>query len=78
VTASGRAPDAVRAVEFVAGAVRANNPQIAYSNQAYKGYGLVEAGSDLRVQYRAVRDVRQPTSDAFTLRTFRVEAEPRT
>jgi phosphodiesterase/alkaline phosphatase D-like protein len=55
-------------------AVRANNPQIVYSNQAYKGYGLVEVGNDLRVQYRAVRDVRQPTSDVFTLRTFRVEA----
>ena len=55
-------------------AVRANNPQIVYSNQAYKGYGLVEAGRDLRVEYRAVRDARQPTSDVFTLRAFRVES----
>jgi hypothetical protein len=30
-------------------------------------------GSDLRVQYRAVRDARQPTSDVFAPRTFRVE-----
>ncbi len=101
VTASGRVPDQVRAVEFVAGAVtspgiadreakseterlaaaapldaavRANNPQIVYSNQAYKGYGLVEAGRDLRVEYRAVRDARQPTLDVFTLRAFRVES----
>ena len=47
---------------------------IVYSNQAYKGYGLVEAGRDLRVEYRAVRDARQPTSDVFTLRAFRVES----
>ncbi len=54
--------------------MRANNPQIVYSNQGYKGYGLVEVGRDLRVEYRAVRDARQPTSDVFTLRAFRVES----
>ena len=55
-------------------AVRASNPQIVYSNQAYKGYALVEAGADLRVTYQAVRDARQPASDVFTLRRFRVES----
>ena len=51
-----------------------NNPQIVYSNQAYKGYGLVEATADeLRVQYRAVRETRRQPSETFTLRSFRVE-----
>jgi alkaline phosphatase D len=56
-------------------AVLANNPQITYSNQAYKGYGILEAGGDeLRVRNRAVRDARRPDSDVFTLRRFRVES----
>jgi hypothetical protein len=55
-------------------AVLANNPQIVYSNQAYKGYALVAAGADLQVSYKAVRDARQPSSEVFTLREFRVEA----
>src|SRR3954469_438732 len=54
-------------------AVLGSNPQIVYSNQAYKGYGLVSAGRDLRVRYRAVHDTRQPESSAFTLRAFHVE-----
>jgi hypothetical protein len=55
--------------------VLGNNPQIVYSNQAYKGYGLVEATADeLRVSYRAVRETRRQTSEAFTLRSFRVAA----
>jgi alkaline phosphatase D len=54
-------------------AVLGSNPQIVYSNQAYKGYGLVSAGRDLRVRYRAVHDTRLPESSAFTLRAFRVE-----
>ena len=55
-------------------AVLANNPQIVFSNQAYKGYALVTAGADLKVSYKAVRDARQPSSEVFTLRDFRVEA----
>jgi len=53
--------------------VLANNPHIAYSNQAYKGYGILEARRDeLEVTYRAVRDARDPNSAVFTLRRFRV------
>jgi len=55
--------------------VLGNNPQITYSNQAYKGYGLLEAtGGELKVQYRAVREHRSRDSDVFTLRRFRVVA----
>jgi alkaline phosphatase D len=55
--------------------VLGNNQQLPYSNQAYKGYGLLEARRDeLRVSYRAVRDARERRSDVFTLRRFRVEA----
>lgn len=51
-----------------------NNPQIAYSNQAYKGYAIAEAtGGDLNVSYRAVHDTRAADSSAFMLRRFHVE-----
>ncbi len=55
-------------------AVLGNNPQMVYSNQAYKGYGLLEAGDALRVRYQAVHDARRQDSTVFTLRRFRVEA----
>ena len=55
-------------------AVLGNNPQMVYSNQAYKGYGLLEAGDALRVRYRAVHDARKRDSTVFTLRRFRVES----
>ncbi|MBA2636693.1 MAG: alkaline phosphatase D family protein, partial [Solirubrobacterales bacterium] len=56
-------------------AVLALNPQITYANQAYKGYAILEASrGDLRVDYRAVRDARDPNSDVFRLRRFRVQA----
>jgi alkaline phosphatase D len=68
-------PERVGVAAPIDAAVLGNNPQIVYSNQAYKGYGLVEASADeLRVQYRAVRETRRQTSEAFTLRSFRVEA----
>jgi hypothetical protein len=54
-------------------AVLGNNPQIVYSNQAYKGYAVVEAGEALRVRYRAVHESRQADSGVFELRSFRVE-----
>jgi alkaline phosphatase D len=54
-------------------AVLGNNPQLVYSNQAYKGYALVEAGEALRVRYRAVHESRQADSGVFELRSFRVE-----
>lgn len=54
-------------------AVRASNPHMVYSNQAYKGYAVLDAGRDeLRVEYRAVRDTRLPRSEVFTLRRFSV------
>jgi alkaline phosphatase D len=68
-------PERVAAAAPLDAGVLANNPQIAYSNQAYKGYGILEAsGGDLRVSLRAVRETRREPSDAFTLRRFRVES----
>ena len=68
-------PERVAAATPTDAAVRANNPQIVYSNQAYKGYGIVEARPDqLRVTYRAVRETRRQPSEAFTLRSFHVDA----
>jgi alkaline phosphatase D len=68
-------PERVAAATSTDAAVRANNPQIVYSNQAYKGYGIVEARPDqLRVTYRAVRETRRQPSEAFTLRRFHVDA----
>jgi phosphodiesterase/alkaline phosphatase D-like protein len=56
-------------------AVLANNPQIAYSNQAYKGYAIVEAAAGrLGVRYQAVHEHRAADSGVFTLRRFRVDA----
>jgi alkaline phosphatase D len=71
--ASGEAERVAAAAAIDAGAL-GNNPQLAYSNQAYKGYAIVAAsGGDLRVSYRAVRDTRKPESSVFTLRRFHVE-----
>jgi alkaline phosphatase D len=56
-------------------AVLANNPHLAFSNQAYKGYAILEASPDaLAVRYRAVHDQRAEDSGVFTLRQFRVDA----
>jgi alkaline phosphatase D len=71
--ASSEAERVAAAAAIDAGAL-GNNPQLTYSNQAYKGYAIVEAsGGDLRVTYRAVRDSRMPESSVFTLRRFHVE-----
>ena len=49
------------------------NQHLAYVNQAYKGYGVMEAGeAGLTVEFRAVRDARVPGSPCFTLRRFSV------
>lgn len=50
------------------------NRHMAYSNQAYKGYGIVTAApSELTVEYRAVRDTRSLLdTSTFSLATFRV------
>ena len=56
-------------------AVLANNPHLAYANQAYKGYCIVEAGAgQLDVRYQAVHEQRDPDSGVFTLRRFRVDS----
>jgi phosphodiesterase/alkaline phosphatase D-like protein len=56
-------------------AVLANNPHMAYANQAYKGYCVLEAGAgQLSVRYQAVHEQRDPDSGVFTLRRFRVDA----
>jgi len=50
-----------------------NNPHIRFSNQRFKGYGVLEARPDeLLVQYRAVQTTQSPDSAAFTLASFRV------
>ena len=50
-----------------------NNPHIRFSNQRFKGYGVLEARPDeLLVQYRAVESTQTPRSRAFTLASFRV------
>ena len=58
--------------------VLANNPHIRFSNQAFKGYAILEAGRgptdpDLHVTYRAVCNVRDPNSRVDTLAEFRVQ-----
>jgi alkaline phosphatase D len=56
-------------------AVLANNPHMAYANQAYKGYCILEAGAGrLDVRYQAVHEHRDPASGVFTLRRFRVDS----
>jgi alkaline phosphatase D len=56
-------------------AVLANNPHMAYANQAYKGYCIVEAGAGrLDVRYQAVHEHRDPDSGVFTLRRFSVDS----
>ena len=62
------------AVAFPADAVvRANNPHIRFSNQQYKGYGVLEARpSELLVQYKSPRTVLQPRATSVTLARFRV------
>jgi alkaline phosphatase D len=64
----------VAAAAPVDAAVLGSNPQLVYANEAYKGYGLVTAGTDLGVTYRAVHDVRRQQSGVFTLRRFHVES----
>jgi alkaline phosphatase D len=55
-------------------AVLGNNLQMVYSNQACKGYGLLDAGEALRIRYQAVHDARKQDSTVFMLRRFRVDS----
>lgn len=51
------------------------NPQIKYSNQSFKGYGVLEARpSELLVQFKAPRTVRSARSSILTLQRFRVRS----
>ena len=51
------------------------NPQIKYSNQSSKGYGVLEARPDeLLVQYKSPQTVRAERSPIFTLQRFRVRS----
>jgi alkaline phosphatase D len=53
--------------------IYANNPHIRFSDQQYKGYGVLTAERDeLRVDYRAARSVASAQSEVFTLQRFRV------
>ncbi len=53
--------------------IRGANPHLRYSNSAYKGYGLAEATSGaLKVQFRAVREVRKADAQVFTLARFEI------
>ena len=53
--------------------VYANNPHIRYSNQQYKGYGVLTAERDeLRVDFRATRSTARADAEVFTLQRFRV------
>jgi len=65
---------AARAATFPSDqSVYVNNPHIRFSNQSFKGYGVLEASSEeLRVAYRAARTTQAPQSEAFTLAEFRV------
>ena len=68
-------PERVAAATPVDAGALGNNPHMAFSNQAYKGYAIVDASrGTLNVRYRAVRDTRQPHSEVFTLRRFTVES----
>lgn len=67
-------PERVAAAAPVDALAIANNPHLVFINEAYKGYGLLEAGaSDLAVDFRAARETREERSGVFTLRSFRVE-----
>ena len=70
------------------GEVLVNNPHIRFSDQAFKGYAIVEAGvpperradsstDELQVEYRRVCDVSSETDKSVdTLARFRVNGQP--
>jgi alkaline phosphatase D len=75
----GREPGRDAVAFPVDSGVLAVNPHIRYSNQSFKGYGVLEAASDeLRVTFRAARTTQQDSADVFDLARFRVgRGEPR-
>ena len=68
--------DRAPAIAFPSDAgVLANNPHIKYSNQAFKGYAVLEARPDeLLVEYRSPRTIKRDRSEVFTLQGFRVRS----
>lgn len=51
------------------------NPHLVYANFRRRGYAVLEARPDeLRVEFKAVRSVAEPTSEVFLARSFRVAA----
>ncbi len=49
------------------------NPHLAYANFRRRGYAVLEARPDeLRVEFKGVRSVREPASETFLVRSFRV------
>jgi alkaline phosphatase D len=72
---AGTEPERVSEAAPVDAAVLGANPHMVFSNQAYKGYAIVEVAPErLSVEYRAVHDARTPASGVFSLRRFHVDA----
>jgi len=64
----------VAAALFLDLLIASQNPHMAFSDQAYKGYGILKATTrGLDVEYRAVHDARQPRSKVFSLARFHVD-----
>ena len=71
---AGTEPERIAESAPVDAAVLGANPHMVFSNQAYKGYAIVEVRPQrLDVEYRAVRDTRTATSSVFSLRRFHVD-----
>jgi alkaline phosphatase D len=78
ITSRGIVPPEVRMSDAQAAlltdaAVLANNPHIRFSDMNLKGYAVMECTEDeLKVVFRAAREVETPASDVFDLQRFRV------
>lgn len=56
-------------------AMRSDNPHVRFADSRYRGYVLCEVEREhMRMRFRALRDVRDPASEAFDLARFVVEA----
>jgi alkaline phosphatase D len=76
LNATGRSPEEDA---LLTERIQQANPHLRYANFRHHGYAVLEARPDeLRVDFRAVRSVREQRSDTFTLKSFRVAAgDPR-
>jgi alkaline phosphatase D len=51
-----------------------NNPHFVFANAEYRGYGVVDfTPRNMTTTLRAVKNVRDPNSEAMTLARFSVE-----